>query len=137
MFAKRPEWHMFCSPREVLLIYVKWFTGLLPFLPVSRGQYVEIPYVTRQMRPLLVAQLSGRIGPRAAELLVDCVVWLGWRRALFEHLHRRGHPVVLWVLNQPADMRHALDTLGAAGIMTDFPQAMQRALNIASAPTQR
>ena len=137
MFDARPDWHMFCSPREVLLIYLKFFTGLLPFLPVARGQYVEIPYISRQMRPIFVAQLSARLGPRAAELLVDWVVWLGWRRGLFQHLYKRGHPVVLWVLNEPSEMRDALDRVGAAGIMTDFPQRMQRTFNIPSLPTQR
>ena len=138
MADKRFDWHLFCSPREVLLIYLKFFTGLLPFLPVAHGQYVEIPYITRQMRPLFVSQLSARIGQRAAELVIDWVVWLGWRRALFEHLRQRGHPVVLWVVNDAGDMRAALDTVGAAGIMTDFPQRMQRTFNIPSAtPTQR
>ena len=128
---------MFCSPREVLLIYLKFATGLLPFLPVARGQYVEIPYMSQQMRPIIQAQLTARVGPRAAQLLVDWLVWLGWRRALFQHLEQRGHPVVLWVLNEPNDMRDALDTVGAAGIMTDFPQRMQRTFNIPPAPSQR
>ena len=137
MAALRPDWHTFCSPREVLLLYLKFVTGLLPFLPVARGQYVELPYMSAQMRPLVQAQLAARVGPRAARLLLDAVVWVGWRPALFRHLQARGHPVVLWVVNEPADMRDALDNTGAAGIMTDFPQRMQRTLSIPTAAGQR
>ena len=126
---------MFCSPREVMLIYFKFVTGLLPFLPVSRGQYMEIPYIGRQMRPMFVAQLSPRLGPRAAELLVGWVAWLGRRPALFQHLQQRGHPVILWVLNEPSEMRDALEHAGAAGIMTDYPEKMQRVFKIPSNTT--
>ena len=130
MLSARPDWHMFCSPREVLLVYLKFVTGLLPFLPVARGQYFEVPYIGRGMRPIFVAQLERRVSRRAAELLVDGVAWLSRRRALFDHLNQRGHPVVVWVLNEPSEMREALEQSGAAGIMTDFPQRMQRTLNI-------
>ena len=129
---RNPHSHTFFSFRDIFALYALYLTGLLPFVPLP-AQYVELPFVTAQMRALLVHSLTPRLGLFLAGQVGGWVAWLSRRRSLFLHLRARGCPVVLWVVNTEEDMKEALDT-GATGIMTDFPQRMQRLFNIPPQP---
>ena len=53
--------------------------------------------------------------------IIDCFLM---SPVLFDHLERRGIHVYLWVLNDEEHFKRAF-SLGAHGVMTDFPSKLK------------
>jgi glycerophosphoryl diester phosphodiesterase len=50
--------------------------------------------------------------------------FLLFNSSLINHLAARGIPTYVWVLNEEAEFKRALEA-GAAGIMTDYPSRLK------------
>lgn len=88
---------------------------------------------TEDMRAWLVARrlrLDGMLSARFD--VVQAPEMSGQRRivspAMIRTLHRRGVPVHVWTINDPADMERLLDW-GADGLVTDRPDLLGRVLH--------
>ncbi|XP_041456702.1 lysophospholipase D GDPD1-like [Lytechinus variegatus] len=106
---------MSCLVKVILLTY----TGLLPFFPLKES-YIEIPTGTL-INDLEWTKDAG-CALRTALKLYDLLVI---RPCLFRHLQRRGIKVYLWVLNSEREWSRAI-SLGADGIMTDYPSKLKQ-----------
>uniref|UniRef100_A0A7S1J5C6 GP-PDE domain-containing protein n=1 Tax=Eutreptiella gymnastica TaxID=73025 RepID=A0A7S1J5C6_9EUGL len=115
-YAQDPSIPLHTSAQRVALIYLLYFIGLLPFVPLKEGSF-SIPFP----RALGLAALADK--PR----LVKFLDWMICRPKLFRHLQARGIPLYFWVVNQESHMKEAF-ALGAAGVMTDRPTLLREVL---------
>ncbi|KAL7986924.1 hypothetical protein Chor_005843, partial [Crotalus horridus] len=92
---------LFCL-RRVLLLLGLFYTGLLPFFPITED-FLEIPMPSIFLKLLM-------------------------RKSLFDHLTARGIQVYIWVLNEDHEYKRAFD-LGATGVMTDYPTKLKAFLH--------
>lgn len=116
-YQKDPDIALHSSARNVAFLYLLYFTGLLPFVPIKASSF-SIPF------------------PRAIELpitrdrphIVAFVDWLFCRPKLFAHLKARGIPTFLWVVNKEVHMEEAF-RMGVTGLMTDKPTLLREFLD--------
>jgi len=111
----------FFSARSIINTALLYWIGLLPFFPLS-AQYLELPYVTRDLQNNLNAAKKRGAMPFPA-WLVRLLAYTFTSRTFIRHVQSRGVKVSYWVLNQRSDFQDALQ-LGADGIMTDFPSRL-------------
>jgi len=116
---------LFSMPRFVKL-YILFYTGLLPFVPLKET-HLEIPmpsifYDNNYRTPEANVGL-GKL-PKWSLCLADYIMM---SPTLFSHLHRRGIHTYLWVLNSEEEYARAF-SLGATGVMTDYPSRLQKFL---------
>uniref|UniRef100_A0A670YTD5 Glycerophosphodiester phosphodiesterase domain containing 1 n=1 Tax=Pseudonaja textilis TaxID=8673 RepID=A0A670YTD5_PSETE len=104
---------LFCL-RRVLLLLGLFYTGLLPFFPITED-FLEIP-----MPSIILKLTQPSVLPRSVKLLM--------RKTLFDHLTARGIQVYIWVLNEDQEYKRAFD-LGATGVMTDYPTKLKEFLH--------
>lgn len=105
--------YMFTLKRGVLLLLL-FYTGLLPFVPLGESLLLfYLPSVINRTYIPEEAVLKNRF-------VVSLLQKLTMRKSLFEHLIKRGLQVQLFVCNEESDMEAAF-TVGATGVMTDYP----------------
>ncbi|CAN0053385.1 unnamed protein product [Lampetra planeri] len=116
-----PDVGILFSMKRVVVLLLLFYTGLLPFVPLSEG-FLEIPM------PSMVLRIADE---KSTSKLHCWVLRLADRilmsKILFKHLERRGIQVYLWVLNDDEDIERAF-RLGATGVMTDFPTKLKHFL---------
>jgi glycerophosphoryl diester phosphodiesterase len=118
-----PSVGLFFSLPSFLKLYLLFYTGLLPFLPLKET-HLEIPmpsiFYNEKYRTAV-----GNVGLARLPLwvlrLADSLIMAP---RLFRHLAARGVPTYLWVLNTEEEYTRAF-ALGAAGVMTDHPSRLQ------------
>ncbi|CAL8304960.1 unnamed protein product [Merluccius merluccius] len=110
------------SMRRGMLLLLLFYSGLLPFFPLGESflQFYLIPVINRTFIP------EEKILTNKLVLLL--LEKLCMRQSLFRHLAARGIQVHLFVCNEDRDMETAL-TLGATGVMTDYPTRLTNFLS--------
>ncbi|XP_012619773.1 lysophospholipase D GDPD3 [Microcebus murinus] len=103
----------------VLLLY---YLGLLPFIPIpEKFFFCFLPtIINRTYFPFPCSWLN--------QLAATVSKWVIMRKSLIRHLEERGVQVVFWCLNEESDFEVAF-SLGATGVMTDYPTALRRYLD--------
>ncbi|CAL4149554.1 unnamed protein product, partial [Meganyctiphanes norvegica] len=114
-----PDMCLLFSARSVVLLLLKLYTGLLPFMPLKET-HLEI-FVPAHLVKLFGHKMGDKwwhsvLGNIASALLI--------RPALFDHLAKRGIQTYLWVMNTEEDIKSAFDS-GATGVMTDYPTLLR------------
>ncbi|XP_069782979.1 lysophospholipase D GDPD1 isoform X2 [Narcine bancroftii] len=106
-------------------LLLAFYTGALPFLPLHQSclETLMPSIIGRYYRPT-----SGFLSYPLVPQLLD---WLLMRKSLIKHLVDRGIQVYLWTLNEESDYRRAF-SLGATGVMTDFPSRLRGFLDRSS-----
>jgi len=120
LYEMKPDVAVFFSMRRVLMLYVSFYTGLLPFLPLKES-YLEVPLLDI-MTKMKVEMGSGQ------KFLFRIVKFIYTSPVLFAHLRERGIPTYFWVLNDDEDFKRGFE-LGAEGVMTDCPSKLRRWLD--------
>ncbi|XP_036135917.1 lysophospholipase D GDPD3 isoform X3 [Molossus molossus] len=127
--AANPEMPIsFTVSRSVWLLLL-YYLGLLPFIPIPERFFLcFLPTIINRTyfpfsRPVL-NQLAAAVSK-----------WLIMRKSLIQHLEQRGVQVVFWCLNEESDFELAY-SLGATGVMTDYPTALRRYLDNRRAAAQ-
>lgn len=123
MQARLPDVAQFMCTASYFKTVLLFYTGLLPFCSIPE-YCAELPL------PLNLRHLSKSKSHLLVLYLLDifCI-----NRLLFSHLRKRGVHVVLWVLNDPAGLRRAMQC-GASGVMTDYPSMLRDFLAHPSEP---
>ena len=68
---------------------------------------------------------AGNVGiAKMAVRVLRIIDWFLMSPVLFDHLERRGIHVYLWVLNEEEHFDRAF-SLGAHGVMTDYPSKLK------------
>lgn len=111
-YLSNPKIGLLFSLKRVLVVIALFYTGLLPFVSFKETHF-EVPMPTMKGK-----RKNGKVS--WAAVVMDKILM---RRALFEHLKRRGIEVFLWVLNDDEEFERACN-MGASGIMTDYPQKL-------------
>uniref|UniRef100_A0A8C9DSB1 Lysophospholipase D GDPD3 n=1 Tax=Prolemur simus TaxID=1328070 RepID=A0A8C9DSB1_PROSS len=103
----------------LLLLY---YLGLLPFTPIpEKFFFCFLPtIINRTYFPFPCSWLN--------QLTATVSKWLIMRKSLIRHLEDRGVQVIFWCLNEESDFEVAF-SLGATGVMTDYPTALRRYLD--------
>jgi len=117
-YEKNPDIGRFFSMKRVFLLYVSFYTGLLPFLPITET-HLEIFLPKSLINCTTTPELYRKCLPL---WLINKVMM---RPLLFQHLHERGIQTYLWVLNNEEDYQQAME-LGVTGIMTDYPSKLKK-----------
>ncbi|XP_015684404.1 lysophospholipase D GDPD1, partial [Protobothrops mucrosquamatus] len=112
---------LFCL-RRVLLLLGLFYTGLLPFFPITED-FLEIP-----MPSIFLKQKDSEKISRSQRFTIWLIDVLLMRKSLFDHLTARGIQVYIWVLNEDHEYKRAFD-LGATGVMTDYPTKLKAFLH--------
>lgn len=100
--AANPEMpRSFTISRGIWLVLL-YYLGLLPFIPIPEKFLMCF-------MPTIINRLI-------------------MRKSLIQHLEQRGVQVVFWCLNEESDFEVAY-SLGASGVMTDYPTALRRYLD--------
>lgn len=104
---------------QVLLLY---YLGLLPFVSIPEKFFLCFfpTIINRTYFPFSYPALN--------QLAATVSKWLIMRKSLIQHLEQRGVQVVFWCLNEESDFEKAL-SLGASGVMTDYPTTLRRYLD--------
>ncbi|GAV05464.1 hypothetical protein RvY_15595-2 [Ramazzottius varieornatus] len=114
---------IFFSIRRVLITVLAFWTGFLPFMPIKEQVFsVPMPSI------FLGGDKNFAVGKFSNRIVFWVMDKIMMRKALFDHLKKRGVTVFLWVLNNEAEFDRAI-ALGANGIMTDFPTALRTYLD--------
>ncbi|KAM4829870.1 lysophospholipase D GDPD3 [Thomomys bottae] len=120
--AANPEMPIsFTICRTVWMLFV-YYLGLLPFVSLPEEFFFcFLPtIINRTFFPLPCSGLN--------KLAAVVTKWLIMRKSLIRHLEERGVQVIFWCLNEESDFEAAF-SLGATGVMTDFPSALRRYLD--------
>jgi len=121
-YAVNPNIPVLFSVRRVLHLIVLFYTGLLPFVPLTESFYeIIMPSILLKSGKFPSAFTSKQ---RIFFNLCDFILM---NRLMFAHLRRRGIQTYLWVLNDDEEYERAF-YYGADGIMTDFPSRLSRFL---------
>lgn len=122
-YAMNPQVNLLFSLKRVVHLLLLLYSGLLPFCSLKET-HLEIFLPSIYLR---------KSNPTAAYLplhtficrVMDCLLM---KRALFEHLEKRGIQTYLWVLNYEDEFKIAFD-LGVTGVMTDYPSRLKKFLD--------
>ncbi|XP_076801122.1 lysophospholipase D GDPD1-like isoform X1 [Clavelina lepadiformis] len=111
---------IFFSMRRVAFLYLWFYTGLLPFIPLKETHLeIILPDVFNRV------EFSFSRGQR---IILSVLGFLVRSKVLFDHLKGRGIPTYLWVLNEEEDFKTAFE-LGVEGVMTDCPTKLTKWLD--------
>jgi len=117
-----PNLGLFFSFPRFFKLYLLFYTGLLPFVPLKET-HLELPmpsifYDEKYRTPegnVKLAKMPPLILYLADTLLMSPL--------LFRHLAARGIHTYVWVLNKESEYERAF-SLGATGVMTDSPSKL-------------
>ncbi|GBN01474.1 Lysophospholipase D GDPD1 [Araneus ventricosus] len=119
-----PQIPIYFSAKRVLFLVFLTYNGLLPFVPL-RESCLEL------LMPSVILKNPSMMISRDkfwSSYLVWLIDKLLMRKALFDHLSKRGIQTYFWVLNDEEDFERAFE-LGATGIMTDYPTKLRMFLD--------
>ncbi|XP_065199498.1 lysophospholipase D GDPD1-like [Planococcus citri] len=113
-FEANPKVNLFFSKKRVFMLFLYYYSGLLPFMPIKETHLeIFLPSIYTNHPDY---QKFGVI----SKLMLQFFDYLMIRKSLFLHLRRRGIQVYVWVLNEEKEFEKAFKA-GATGVMTDFP----------------
>ncbi|GIY37110.1 lysophospholipase D GDPD1 [Caerostris darwini] len=119
-----PQIPLYFSARRVLLLVFLTYNGLLPFIPLKES-CLELPMPSVILKnPSMMISRDKFWSPYIIWLIDKLLM----RKALFDHLAKRGIQTYFWVLNEEEDFERAFK-LGATGIMTDYPNKLRKFLD--------
>jgi len=113
---KDPDINLCCSGPRIFLIYILFYIGLLPFVPLKES-FFEIPLISVLLRH-----------PNFNGCIFKVISWLSASPLLFRHLQRRGFQVYLFVINEPEDFHTCFKRFNVDGVMTDYPTKLNNYL---------
>jgi lysophospholipase D len=114
--SRRQSFRTFASMYQVLMVYVLFYLGILPLIPLDFDLF-SIPGPTQ----VKGRQFANFLGPVKSSILLFFL----HSPVLWKHLQRRGIGVVVWVLNDEEEFRDA-SKWPVNGIMTDDPIALRK-----------
>uniref|UniRef100_A0A4W4GQR0 Glycerophosphodiester phosphodiesterase domain containing 3b n=1 Tax=Electrophorus electricus TaxID=8005 RepID=A0A4W4GQR0_ELEEL len=114
LIEKNPFMPYSFTLRRGSLLLVLYYTGLLPFVPLGEGLLQF--YLPRVINRTYIPEETFL----RKKFVISVIEKLTMRKALFEHLVKRGMQVQLFVCNQESDMDAAF-AVGATGVMSDYP----------------
>jgi len=123
-YQASPETCLFFSAKRACVLILCSIFGLLPFIPIKETHY-EVFF------PLALKRRFLKQG-RPLNFREKAFLWFGstflvWK-PMISHLRKRGIHVYYWVCNEEDEFRLCL-SLGASGIMTDWPTKLKRFLD--------
>lgn len=103
----------------ILLLY---YLGLLPFVSIpEKFFFCFLPtIINRTYFPFSCGWMN--------KLSATVTKWAIMRKSLIQYLQDRGVQVLFWCLNEESDFEVAF-SLGANGVMTDYPTALRHYLD--------
>ena len=113
-----PSIARFATDLEMLIGYISYFFGLLPFVTLTWDQF-GIPIWNNGFRDLLNVIQVQPVKKKFIIFLVSTLNLL-WG-PMYLHLRKRGIEPTVWVQNEEFDLEYALSYEGVWGIMTDLP----------------
>ncbi|XP_010615640.1 lysophospholipase D GDPD3 isoform X3 [Fukomys damarensis] len=120
--AANPEMPLsFTICRSVWMVLL-FYLGLLPFVCIPEKFFLcFLPtIINRTYFPFSCSGLN--------RLAAAVTKWAIMRKSLIQHLEGRGVQVIFWCLNEESDFEVAF-SLGATGVMTDYPTALRKYLD--------
>jgi len=128
-YARNPNIPLFFSGKQTLFLALKYMSGLLPFLPIKES-FLEVPLFTPELRTNFSGVATHLTRTRSFFLykVADFYQFLFTRPSFIQHLQKRGIKVIYWVLNTESEFEQAF-SLGADGVMTDYPTRLRQYLN--------
>jgi len=121
-YKENPDIPILFSATGVLKLLLLTYSGLLPFVPLK-----ESCLETFMPSVFLRKDSDALKGRRVLKMVIWLAEKLLMRKAIFNHLDKRGIQTYLWVLNTDADYERAFK-LGATGVMTDYPTLLKEFL---------
>ncbi|CAK6444945.1 unnamed protein product [Pipistrellus nathusii] len=120
--AANPDMPLSFTRWRTIRLLLLYYLGLLPFVPIpEKFLLCFLPtIINRTYFPFSCSALN--------RLSATVTKWLIMRKSLIQYLEQRGVQVVFWCLNEEADFEAAY-SLGATGVMTDYPTALRRYLD--------
>ncbi|XP_048188917.1 lysophospholipase D GDPD3 [Perognathus longimembris pacificus] len=120
--AANPEMPISFTMGRAFWMLVLYYLGLLPFVSLPEEFFLcFLPtIINRTYFPFSCSWLN--------KLWAAVTKWFIMRKSLIRHLEERGVQVIFWCLNEESDFEAAF-SLGATGIITDFPTALRRYLD--------
>ncbi|XP_053410975.1 lysophospholipase D GDPD3 [Nycticebus coucang] len=117
-----PEMPMSFTISRGLWVLLLYYLGLLPFIPLpEKFLFCFLPtIINRTYFPFPCSGLN--------QLAAVISKWIIMRKSLIRHLEERGVQVIFWCLNDESDFEVAF-SLGATGVMTDYPTALRHYLD--------
>ncbi|KAM5227366.1 LOW QUALITY PROTEIN: lysophospholipase D GDPD3 [Ctenodactylus gundi] len=125
--AANPQMPLSFSWNRALWMLLLYYLGLLPFVPIPEKFFLcFLPtIINRTYFPFSRSGLN--------QLAAVVSKWVIMRKSLIRHLEERGVQVVFWCLNEESDFEVAF-SLGATGVITDYPTALRQYLDTGPAP---
>ncbi|XP_076041436.1 lysophospholipase D GDPD1-like isoform X1 [Oratosquilla oratoria] len=121
-YKENPNICLLFSAKSVSLLLLKLYTGLLPFMSLKET-HLEV-FVPAALVKVYSSYYPEKWWHHWVASIADVILI---RRALFEHLAKRGIQTYLWVLNTEEEYRTAYES-GATGVMTDYPTKLKHFL---------
>ncbi|KAL4836444.1 hypothetical protein H8958_020680 [Nasalis larvatus] len=120
--AANPEMPLSFTISRGFWVLLSYYLGLLPFIPIpEKFFFCFLPnIINRTYFPFSCSCLN--------QLSAVVSKWLIMRKSLIRHLEERGVQVVFWCLNEESDFEAAF-SVGATGVMTDYPTALRHYLD--------
>ncbi|XP_055483666.1 LOW QUALITY PROTEIN: lysophospholipase D GDPD3 [Psammomys obesus] len=120
--AANPEMPMSFTIWRSIRILLLYYLGLLPFVSIpERFFFCFLPtIINRTYFPFSCGCLN--------KLSALVTKWVIMRKSLIRHLQDRGVQVLFWCLNEESYFEEAF-SLGANGVMTDYPTALRHYLD--------
>ncbi|KAL8604664.1 hypothetical protein ACOMHN_013444 [Nucella lapillus] len=119
LYRTNPNVPLIFSLRRVAVLILLFYTGLLPFVPLKESLLeIIMPSIILDKRNFK------REYSRVQTVLFKIMDFLLMRPCLIHHLKKRGIQTYLWVLNSQDEFERAF-SLGATGVMTDFPTMLK------------
>ncbi|CAK7304525.1 Lysophospholipase D GDPD3 [Vulpes lagopus] len=120
--AANPEMPFAFTITRGLWLVLLYYLGLLPFVHIPERFFIcFLPtIINRTYFPFPCSGLN--------KLAAMVSKWLIMRKSLIQHLEQRGVQVIFWCLNEESDFEAAY-SLGATGVMTDYPTALRHYLD--------
>ncbi|KAM6165799.1 lysophospholipase D GDPD3 [Erethizon dorsatum] len=127
--AANPEMPLSFTISRSFWVVLLYYLGLLPFIHIPEKFFLcFLPtIINRTYFPFSCSGLN-----RLAAVITK---WAIMRKSLIQHLEERGVQVIFWCLNEESDFEVAF-TLGATGVMTDYPTALRQYLDTHGLATQ-
>ncbi|XP_006877125.1 PREDICTED: glycerophosphodiester phosphodiesterase domain-containing protein 3 [Chrysochloris asiatica] len=120
--AANPEMPFSFTKCRGLWLLLLYYLGLLPFTPIPERFLLSFlpTIINRTYFPFSYSWMN--------QLAAVVSKWFIMRKSLIRHLEERGIQVIFWCLNEESDFEVAF-SLGATGVMTDYPTALRRYLD--------
>lgn len=127
MYARNPNIPLFFSARQIMLLYLKYVTGVLPFVHLKETA-LELPLFTAtRLQHMQEHRSIDRTSLSVRGIVTRLVLFVHHRistsPSLIRHLQARNIRVIFWVLNTDEEFEEAFN-YGVDGVMTDAPTTL-------------